>query len=47
MKLKDINNYYVFSLEYDSEEFEIIMLELFNNALRIKSKSNQEVRNRE
>ena len=30
MKLKDINNYYVFSLEYDSEEFEVIMLELFN-----------------
>lgn len=44
MKLKDINNYYVFSLEYDSEEFEVIMLELFNNALRIKSKSNQEFR---
>ena len=34
MKLKDINNYYVFSLEYDSEEFEVIMLELFNNAQR-------------
>lgn len=44
MKLKDINNYYVFSLEYDSEEFEVIMLELFNNALRIKAKSNQEFR---